>query len=281
MRKSLFIALVFGVISVTANASEYRLFPGHYLDVGNRWDYTTTLYMLNGQDVDLTGSASISMLGETNISGYVVRHVETSSPWGGRSTFCYMSDDFMLVVGTSDENVKETLRSDDPLEMYPLWVDEDCTNYHFGHGQFDGLLEDPAYTWTRTYDAYITYVGQESVTVPAGTFFCVLVLIKVEYVDSDGQHSVSWEAISVDPHIGLIKQDTYEWVRYADGSEEDSAYYFELTSTNVQPQSYCKVRSVPMDFTGDCRVNLADFAVFLERWMDCELDPPEACWIVN
>jgi len=33
-----------------------------------------------------------------------------------------------------------------------------------------------------------------------------------------------------------------------------------------------------MDFNKDCRVDFQDFAVFTQAWLDCNLDPPEACW---
>jgi len=33
-----------------------------------------------------------------------------------------------------------------------------------------------------------------------------------------------------------------------------------------------------MDFTGDCKVDFSDLAVFLTHWLDCNLEPPEACW---
>lgn len=33
-----------------------------------------------------------------------------------------------------------------------------------------------------------------------------------------------------------------------------------------------------MDFTGDCKVNLPDFVTFASEWLECGLDPPEACW---
>lgn len=278
MRRMFFVLGVIAVTTIAASATEYRLFGDHYLDIGNQWNYTAKLYMLNGQPMDLTGSASISVGGESNVSGYDVKAIESTSPWGSRMTYSYMSTDFISVVGVIDGGLTESLQNDDPLEMYPLWIDEAHTNYHFGHGQFQGSIEGSAYTWVRTYDAYVTYLGKEPLIVAAGTFSCVKALVEVGYVDSDGEQHVSSETTWVDPHIGIIKQDVYEWIRYVDGSEDEVGYYFELTSTNVQPQSYCKVRSVPMDFTGDCRVNLADFAVFLEKWMDCELDPPEACW---
>lgn len=33
-----------------------------------------------------------------------------------------------------------------------------------------------------------------------------------------------------------------------------------------------------MDFTGDCKVDLADFAVFTQSWLTCGLDMQETCW---
>ena len=278
MRHMFFVLGFVGAITATVRGAEHRLFGDHYLDVGNQWSYTTRLYMLNGQPIDLTGSASIAVVGNSNVSGYDVKVIETTSPWGGHTVYSYMSADFISKVGEVDGDITESLQSNDPLEMYPLWVDEAWTNYHFGHGEFQGSIEGSTYTWSRTYDTYVTYLGQEDVVVAAGTFSCVKALVEVGYVDSDSEQFVSSETTWIDPHIGIVKQDVHEWIRYIDGSEDEAGYVFELTSTNVQPRPYCKVRSVPMDFTGDCKVNLADFAVFLEKWLDCELDPPEACW---
>jgi len=33
-----------------------------------------------------------------------------------------------------------------------------------------------------------------------------------------------------------------------------------------------------MDFNKDCKVDLADFAAFMEHWLDCNLDDSNACW---
>ena len=33
-----------------------------------------------------------------------------------------------------------------------------------------------------------------------------------------------------------------------------------------------------MDFNKDCKVDLIDFSIFLQSWLECNLDPPEACW---
>ncbi len=37
-------------------------------------------------------------------------------------------------------------------------------------------------------------------------------------------------------------------------------------------------RSLEMDFNGDCKIDFQDFALFSLGWLECNLDPPEACW---
>jgi hypothetical protein len=32
------------------------------------------------------------------------------------------------------------------------------------------------------------------------------------------------------------------------------------------------------DVSGDCKVNFKDIALLALDWLDCNLDPPEACW---
>lgn len=33
-----------------------------------------------------------------------------------------------------------------------------------------------------------------------------------------------------------------------------------------------------MDFNGDCKVDFNDFAIFAQSWLECNIDPPSACW---
>jgi len=33
-----------------------------------------------------------------------------------------------------------------------------------------------------------------------------------------------------------------------------------------------------MDTNNDCKIDITDFAKFASQWMNCGLDPPEACW---
>jgi hypothetical protein len=51
--------------------------------------------------------------------------------------------------------------------------------------------------------------------------------------------------------------------------------------TNAVPLSgsepYC-IQEIPGDLNGDCKVNLVDFAVIVAHWLECNIDPQEACW---
>ena len=33
-----------------------------------------------------------------------------------------------------------------------------------------------------------------------------------------------------------------------------------------------------MDFNRDCKVDQADLDLFMAHWLECNLDPQEACW---
>lgn len=39
-----------------------------------------------------------------------------------------------------------------------------------------------------------------------------------------------------------------------------------------------KTGRIPGDLNNDCKVDFADFAILASHWLECNLDPPEACW---
>lgn len=58
---------------------------------------------------------------------------------------------------------------------------------------------------------------------------------------------------------------------YALTDDEIAALYVEDTGAPI-----CRNKPT-YDFTGDCKENLADFALFAAEWLDCGLEPVEAC----
>jgi hypothetical protein len=48
-------------------------------------------------------------------------------------------------------------------------------------------------------------------------------------------------------------------------------------ATGPEPPPVC-LWYPPMDFNKDCKVDFADFSIFIRNWLDCNLDPESACW---
>ncbi|MHC4624566.1 MAG: hypothetical protein ACYS4W_11770 [Planctomycetota bacterium] len=69
----------------------------------------------------------------------------------------------------------------------------------------------------------------------------------------------------------------YELAAFADFLNTGS---FEL-STSTSGVTLARIQCtepLAMDFTDDCKVDFKDFAKFVQSWLECNLDPPEACW---
>lgn len=54
------------------------------------------------------------------------------------------------------------------------------------------------------------------------------------------------------------------------------SYFDDFSLSTVRPV-ICRERPM-MDFNNDCRVDFKDFAIFADSWLECNLEPPEACW---
>lgn len=65
------------------------------------------------------------------------------------------------------------------------------------------------------------------------------------------------------PHGGRINLGAYGSTAQASKSEG--------------PRPMC-VEYPAMDFNHDCKVDLRDFAIFMEHWLECNFDDPSACW---
>ena len=70
--------------------------------------------------------------------------------------------------------------------------------------------------------------------------------------------------------VSLLGWDAGRQILSGNGSYFDD---FSLTISDA----IC-IRQPTMDFNGDCKVDFKDLAIFLESWLECNLDPPEACW---
>jgi hypothetical protein len=105
--------------------------------------------------------------------------------------------------------------NNNPFEAYPVWVDESYNNYHYGNGDFALSLSDTpvtwSETWSETWDTKITFLRTETVTVPAGTFDCVVVFVRTDIDDSLDMDSFSEDTFYVCPEVGAVKSESYFW----------------------------------------------------------------------
>lgn len=67
--------------------------------------------------------------------------------------------------------------------------------------------------------------------------------------------------------------------------EGNNSIYFNRSGITDVPSGFRNLplytcnAYLPMDFNEDCKVDLIDFAVFVEHWMECHREPIEACSI--
>jgi hypothetical protein len=48
-------------------------------------------------------------------------------------------------------------------------------------------------------------------------------------------------------------------------------------SKSEGPKPMC-TKYPEMDFNHDCKVNQVDLDTFMQHWLECNLDPEDACW---
>jgi len=202
----------------TASAVSHQLIDEYYLDVGNHWEYQ--VHITEDPDagtVDWWGTEVEEVAGNEIIEGYDTAIIETTldiSGWGvSWSTHnCSLTQDYLLEIRYEDEEMIRIVRNNNPFECAPVWVNESDNNRHFGHGEHYGILKDPYYTWDGYQDSYITFLRTESVTVPAGTFDCVVVFIRTEFHEFAGLWGYDENTIWAYPEVGVVKTDEYVWM---------------------------------------------------------------------
>jgi hypothetical protein len=175
------VALVFwiaGLLAASAESATYRILGDNYLDIGNEWTYKVHATKVDDEPVDLWGTHTIEVTHAENIEGYSATAVRNEYSFPGvyleyewDTTYNYLTQDYLVEVRHVDYESSTTARNNDPLEDLPVWVNDTDNNRHVGHGEFVGRSFDapPGDYWYGSHDTYITFEGQETITVPAGT----------------------------------------------------------------------------------------------------------------
>ena len=225
--------------STSVECATYRLIPENFLAIGNHWEYQLHITKDEGVPVDWWGTLVWDVTQTANVSGFnttILQEVSTISGVGSYTglLYWYLSSENLVEVRWEEDTEYETVRDNDPWEMVPIWVSDTDNNRHVGHGQYTGY--DGYQGWTGYNDYYITYLRQETITVPAGTFNCTVVLMYSEWHDTGGWWGYENVTLWFSPSVGIIKLEAkdYTW------DVNDQAWYdeietAELTSANVQP----------------------------------------------
>lgn len=277
MKRFLFVYVL--LISLPCFAESYRLLGENCLEVGNRWEYQMHITKWPGNgSVNWWGTAVREVLVNQNVSGYSTANVKQtiSSPQTGTDwskTNYFLDTSYLKEVRTENSELNYTLRSNNPLEDMPVWVNDSDNNRYLGNGYFTGEFKDPEYagfTWNSYTNSYITFLRTETIIVPAGTFDCVVVgfysithdsIMGYDFWDSTD------ETLWFNQSIGIIKStELYTAWDPVDRVESVIESTFELTGSNVTYQQ---------DFNGDLEVNAEDFAIFASAWL---AEPGDSEW---
>ncbi len=88
-------------------------------------------------------------------------------------------------------------------------------------------------------------------------------LTHTEYIVTDNSSSQQFPAISGNIVV---------W-------EDNRNGHYDIYATVLFGPDVPQCLSMPRgDFNGDCKVDLQDFSIFMQDWLECNLDPPEACF---
>ena len=99
------------------------------------------------------------------------------------------------------------------------------------------------------------------------------ITMEPEWNTTDKRQAKGLAVISADGKLYLPVRSNWT-VGNGDGVIPDGTVRYCLAAFDL---SGCD-GPVPMDFNGDCKVNLIDLAEFASYWMVCELQPPERCF---
>ncbi len=241
---SLCFILVFSCFffSTSVESATYRLIPENFLAIGNHWEYQIHITKDEGDPVNWWGTLVWDITQSVNISGFntiKTQQVYTIPGVVSDTEFQYhfLSSEYLVEVREEGNDSYETVRNDDPWEIFPIWVSDTDNNRYVGHGEYNGHDKvPPYYDWTGFNDYHITYLRQETITVPAGTFNCIVVSSREDWEDDSGWWGYCNQNTWMSPSVGVIKYEEECWVWNNDEKVgyDETVLTGELTSTNVQ-----------------------------------------------
>ena len=198
------------VYTVVEEGEQVRLLNESVLDIGNHWEYRVQLTLLENESVDETLDLVEDITESKMVAGINtrVRREKLTGAGVDSTEFGYFfidTNNHFTTAGRDETSYVETVRNDDPTELFPLIINTSDTNRKVGSGLYHGADKSTSDTWDGFEDTFLTYVGQETITVPAGTFDCIVVDSRIEWDDQNGETGIDESRFWMHPDIGVIK----------------------------------------------------------------------------
>ena len=221
---------------INAPAESLRLLTESFLDIGNHWEYQVHVTLIDNDTVNLTISQVEDITEAKNVAGFdtKVRRRQITGPGIAFTEYNYFFINGMGQLSSADfeeDDSTETVRDGDPTELLPLVIDTSDSNRRVGHGLYHGADKFSPDRWNGFENTFVTYIEEESITVPAGTFDCVVIDFRLEWDDQDGDTGRDETRFWINPNIGIIKAITNEF-DISEGTTEQTTFTSELSSTS-------------------------------------------------
>lgn len=259
-----------------------RLISPGYLAVGNHWEYEVHVSYWDSGPVDEWHWMDRDVIESTEMQGRPVVILHTVDSMGGdvRETL-RLDDTFLLSYRQSQQGGNRlALAEEDPEEVLPVWAATDANDLLFGTASVRLIIYDPPTEVNYTVENRITWLGQETIDVPAGLFLCQVVGMHRAATFPQGIVDQRHQIMYISPSLGTVRVEMEEILTIPSQDEQRWVYTAQLKSTNVQPSPLCMVRPITGDANADCRVNLEDFPflasltdvlVMAEHWLETGL----------
>jgi hypothetical protein len=235
------------LITPNAGAEQFQIIGDNYNKVGNKWDYDIKILRDDDVIVNYEGTATWEFVRKELYEGYdcYVLEMQTLIPdlnsdeieifhWSFSSTA-------IEEVRYEDEDEIENIRNDNPTELLPIWVDESAQNFQYGYGEFTEWGKDnPSFTVDGTSTSSITFIGLETITVPAGTIECIKFEVVTETQDGNSELDTIIFWTNVD--YGIVKMHHTSW----ESDDGTSVFTAELSSTNMRKKQNSTLPWLPL-----------------------------------
>ncbi len=228
------------MLSQLCFGESYRIKGNRFLVVGNRWDYQLHYTKYEGVgSVNWWGTATTEVTGTETIEDYdtfVIQQTHDILSVGTsiETYWWFLSSGYIMEARWMNKDYIDTVNNGDPLEVVPIGINSSDNNRLVGHGTYNGQVRNTPYTYTGYQDNYLTFEREETITVPNGTYDCVVFTTYNEWYEDSGWWGYDQSTVWVTDK-GIIKEEVYNWEWDAEGEEVlETEYAIELTSMNVE-----------------------------------------------